>query len=425
MKLGLRTRLLGTVIGAILVFFIIMMVAVRTTLSNDLQHLATSQVAAGRDAFKAVMGNRGLQTTFVLQQAAGQRPLLSALKSGDASALKDIATSIAQPNAFDFVTIVDARGNVVSRANGPAGGKGGPMLIDALKGNTGNGWVRFDQAQMREEHAGNGATGSALALQSAVPIYDGPKVIGAIEGGTLFSGQNKFISDTASYTGGQVAILTGSDITSSSMQSDGGVSFIAKGVKNAAAPLQGNKFIGSDVENNVEYFAQIDPITGTDSKVIGASWFGIPLAQLSIIQQHATNTILLYGVLGLVLAIGVAVFVVNRVSHDIIESSDQVRESAKALDVLVVGSEVSNDHVIQTKRKLETVEQLIERVVPVSANGEGARLRSLAKETTGDLIVIDTLAGELNDRMRGAVDRVAELNSVVERLNKLVNGSNN
>ena len=101
----------------------------------------------------------------------------------------------------------------------------------------------------------------------------------------------------------------------------------------------------------------------------------------------------------------------------------QSRLFAKALDVLVVGTEVSNDHVVQTREKLETVEQLLERLLPSGANGEGAKLRTLAKEATGDVIVIDTLATELNDRMRGAVDRVAELNDVVERLNRLVNGS--
>ena len=51
------------------------------------------------------------------------------------------------------------------------------------------------------------------------------------------------------------------------------------------------------------------------------------------------------------------------------------------------------------------------------------RLASLNAEIQSDVVVIDTLAREMSDRMRDAETRVADLNDVASGLRKLVTGS--
>lgn len=428
MNLGLRARLLSTVIGAILVFFIIMMAAVRTTLSHDLQNLATSQVSAGADAFAASINSRADQTRAVLSQAAAQQNLIAAVSRHDSAAVKEIVQGLEQPNGLSWITVSDPSGKVIARANGlDSGSARQPMVASALRNRIVAGIITLDTQFLSDEFLTDDAAPlkSAVAIAAAVPIGRDGRVVGVVYGGNVLGGVSRLVDGVAKFTGGSVQVLLGDRVAASTLTKPDGSRALDVAVPNAAPVRQKQKYVGTDISGGTRYFAQITPLMDYRGRAIGGLWYGIPLAQMSIIQTHATSSILLYGLLGLLVAIAIAVFVVNRVSGAIVQSSQRVSTSARALDVLVVGSEVSNDHVMQTREKLETVEELLERLGPTLVNGDGTRLRTLAKEATGDIIVIDTLTTELNQRMRGAVDRVAELNDVVERLNRLVNGSRN
>ena len=429
MNLGLRTRLIGTVVGAILLFFIIVMVTVRATLSHDLNNLATSQVTAGADAFSASIASRIDATRSVLTQAAAQQNIIDGVAKHDAPALKEIVQGLAQPNGYSWVTIVDKNGKVIARANGlDAGAVNAPMVQSALKSSIVGGVTVLDAATLRDEYMAQDAAPltSAPAIAAAAPISKDGKLIGAIYGGTMIAGESKIVDGVSKFTGGTAAVLMGDKFAASSIERKDGSRMMNTPVSNASGVVNGQKpYTGLDVENGTNYFAQIAPLKDTAGATIGALWFGIPIDQINAIQNHATNSVIVWALLGLLVAIAAAVFLADRVSRSIEERSRQVTESAKALGVLVVGSEVSNDHVVQTRAKLETVEELINRVVPSSVNGDGTKLRTLASEATSDLIVIDTLATEINDRMRDAVTRVAELNDVASGLNRLVHGSAN
>ena len=120
----------------------------------------------------------------------------------------------------------------------------------------------------------------------------------------------------------------------------------------------------------------------------------------------------------------IGVFLAERISSRIAQRSHQVTQSAKELGVLVIGTEVSGDHVVQTRRKLEDMEQLLARIVPLELYGteDARRLHALTSDAHGDVIVIDTLASELNERMQKALRSVAQLNEVADGLNALVDG---
>jgi hypothetical protein len=122
--------------------------------------------------------------------------------------------------------------------------------------------------------------------------------------------------------------------------------------------------------------------------------------------------------------------------------SRQVRESAKELSLVIVGSEVSGDHVAQTREAIERQGDLLMQAAtetwepshPSTSSGHAvAASRGISEkllaasalnaEILGDIVVIDTLAAEMAARTHQAVARVGELNEVAAGLDELVNGS--
>ncbi|MDQ2680553.1 MAG: hypothetical protein M3Y21_05965, partial [Candidatus Eremiobacteraeota bacterium] len=127
------------------------------------------------------------------------------------------------------------------------------------------------------------------------------------------------------------------------------------------------------------------------------------------------------------IALALAVPVVERVSRAIAARSAQVSSAAKELGVAIVGSEVAGDHVAQTKEAVEKSGRIVDDIAATAPDSviaaKAKELQSLNGELQGDMIVIDTLSQEMSNRMKQAVDRVAELNEVAGGLNQLVTGS--
>lgn len=427
MRLSLRTRLLGVVVGSILLFFVILVIAVRASLSSDLRALADRQVSGGNSAFAASIASRQEQLRNILGQAAVDPRIGTAIESHKSQSAKEAVQGLQQPNGLTWLTILDAHGNVVARANGiDSGHVDSPLVRAALKGTNSAGIVKLDANALAGELLAEDAAPlkEAAGVAAAVPIVRGGKLIGALYGGNLFGTNSKLVSGVSKSTGGIAQVLLADRVASTSLSGPDGNPQVDVKVPDASTVLTGQPYSGMETLGGVLYYAQISPFKDAQGKVIGGLWYGIPASQIAAVQSHATNSILLYGLLGVLIAVAIAAVIVQRTSSAIIEQSEQVSSSAKALDVIVVGTEVSNDHIMQTRDKLQTVEQLMERVVPVTG-ADAAELHKLAKEATSDIVVIDTLAAELNDRMRGAVDRVAELNDVATRLARLVHGSRN
>ncbi|HTX60372.1 MAG TPA: hypothetical protein VMH02_11960, partial [Verrucomicrobiae bacterium] len=79
---------------------------------------------------------------------------------------------------------------------------------------------------------------------------------------------------------------------------------------------------------------------------------------------------------------------------------------------------------VQTREKLERIEELADRISSDRPSpGDIGHLRKLTTEVVGDVIVIDTLTGELSTRLRDAATRVEELSEVARALDALVAGA--
>ncbi len=264
-----------------------------------------------------------------------------------------------------------------------------------------------------------------IALFAAAPISDrNERTIGAFYGGVLLNHFYDLVDEASSALGGSSAILENDAIVSSTIAQPDGTRTVDRQVPAAAGVLKtGTPYVGVDTQGGTRYLVRIDPIGDDRQHVIGARWYGTPLANLTAIINHTTATLILWGALAAIVALIFGVLVVQVLSNTLARRSQQVRAAAKELGVVIVGSEVSGDHVAMTRAAVERSGELIDQL---SAQGSASttlvELKSVNDELRGDIIVIDTLSQEMSGRMQQAANRVAELNDVAAALTRLVTG---
>lgn len=439
MRMSLRVRLLGTIIGAIVLFFVISVVAARLVLQRDLVDLGKTQVTNGGGAFGGYWDSRKDQIRLLVAQDALSDALRRAVQSGNVAALQDQLSNVARTSGLSFLTVVDANGNVVARANGPERGslKNNALIQRALTGETvstaalldpsflqGEGLAPQAQSDIKDasgkvvEHVDKG-----LAIVSAAPISDAnERTIGAIYGGILMNHYYDLVDQATRALGGASALLDGDAIVASTIQQPDGTRAVDVVVPEAASVVKsGQAYTGSDTQGGVVYLVHVDPVADDQNNVIGARWYGIPMSRIDDIINHTTLTLILWGFIAMIIALAVAIPIVQAVSNNLTQRSHQVRDAAKELGVIVVGAEVSGDQVTATKAAVEKSGNVIAQISGGDLSKVG-ELKSLNDELQSDMIVIDTLSQEMANRMKQAVDRVAELNDVAGGLNQLVTG---
>jgi hypothetical protein len=439
MKASLRTQLLGTIVGAIVVFFLISLIAARLVLQRDLGALGIREVANGGGAFAGYWDSRKDQIRLLVAQDALSDALRRAVQSNDAGALQDQLSNIARTSGLSFLTVVDGNGNVIARANGPQRGslRDNALVKRALTGETistatlldpsflaGEGLAAQAQSQIK------GADGKVvenidkgLALFSASPISDqNERTIGAIYGGVLMNHYYDLVDEATRALGGSSALLEGDAIVASTISRPDGTRAVDIAVPSATNVVKsGPPFTGNDREGGTAYLVRIDPIVDDQNNIIGARWYGIPVSRINDIINHMTLTLLLWAILAAIIALAIGVPIVGTLVTTLAKRSHQVRDAAKELSVTIVGAEVSGDHVAATKAAVERSASIITQIAAGDLSKVGD-LKTLNEELQSDITVIDTLSQEMTARMKQAVDRVEELNDVAGGLNQLVTG---
>jgi predicted aconitase with swiveling domain len=440
--MSLRVRLLGTIIGAILLFFIISVVAARVTLTRDLMDLGKSQVSSGSSAFSGYWDSRKDQIRLLIAQDAVSDALRKNLQSANSKALQDQLSNIARTSGLSFLTIVDSKGSVVARGNGGDGGSlaGDKYVQRALTGETVSSAVIMPPKELAGEglapqvesdiKAPDGKTAehirSGLAIVAAAPMSDAnERTLGVIYGGVLMNHFYDLVDESTKALGGQTAVLDGDAIIASTINEPDGTRVIDAQVPaySSQKVAGGTAFVGSDTQGGTEYLARLSPIVDDQNTVIGALWYGMPMSQITGIINHMTSTFVLWGLLAMVVALLLAIPLVQRLSSAIGKRSEQVSAAAKELGVTIVGGEVSGDHVAATKAAVERAGKLIGELGAAQSSPKIQELQAVNSELEGDIIVIDTLSQEMSSRLQQAVERVAELNDVAAGLDQLVHGA--
>jgi hypothetical protein len=423
-------------------------IAARNTMATDLNRLATQQVASGSTGFAGYWDAKRDSVKLLVTQSA----INEAVRRGTATRAKNLEatlTGIARQGGLSFLTVVDVHGNVVARANGgPAGAKlASSFVARALSGETVSTAATLPhdelvpeqlEPQIESTTAGREGLTDGLGIVSATPISDAnERTIGAVYGGIVMDHYYDVVDQAAHALGGKAAVIFHGELISSSISRQDGTRLIDDGASPNVIDVK-QTFYGIDSEGGVEYLTRVEPILDDRNQVIAARWFGVPLETFTAVQQHTLLSLMLWGLVGILIGLAIAVPVVQRIARSLAARSRQVRASAQELSVVIVGSEVSGDHVAQTRAAVERQGELLMKAAtgseePPHSNGAVATQHATAEkilaasvlnaEILGDVIVIDTLAAEMASRTQQAVARVGELNEVAAGLDELVSGS--
>jgi hypothetical protein len=447
MKLGLRAQLVAMLLGAIVISSGIGAIAARQTMATDLNKLAGQQVTSGATGFGGYWDHKRDAVKLLITQVAINEAVVRATSTRNAHALETTLTGIARQGGLSFLTVVDARGHVIARANGgPPGAKLSSPLVDrALTGETVNTAARLPHGELEPEQlvaqvesttAGREGLHEGLGLIAATPISDAnERTTGAVYGGVVLDHSYDVVDQAARALGGKAAVIFGGELISSSISRRDGTRLVDEAPSALVRTLK-TPFTGVDREGGIDYLVRVEPILDDQNTVVATRWFGVPLARFTDVQRHTIVSLALWGLVGVAIALAFTLPLVERLARALIARSRQVRNSAKELSIVIVGSEVSGDHVAQTRAAIEKQGELLMQAASVpDGTGEGAvatargvsetilAASALNAEILGDVVVIDMLAQEMAERTQQAVTRVGELNDVAAALDALVNGS--
>ncbi len=429
MKFSLRTRLLSAIVGAVVLIFVCSLIAARSVLAHDLLSLGRSEVTNEARAFAGYVASRRDQIQLLVAQEAASDAVRAAVQSHNGAQLAANLSDTVANSGLSFLTAVDLQGRVLARVHAPGGGSlaNDPLVQRALNGETFGTLARLSPRFLQSEGLALqvGSQHDGLAIVAATPISDAQeRTIGVLYGGVLLNHSYDLVDEATRAIGGASALIEDGTIVSSSIVTPDGTRYVDAQIPAAAAVIRtGRSYVGSDTEGGVTYLARIDPVKTDRNRVIGALWYGIPMVRITSILSHTTWTLVLWGLLAVILVLALAVPIVQALSKTLVQTSRRVRETAKELSVTVVGSEVSGDHVTATRHAVERSGELIAQIAASGdASASIAELQKLNAALHGDVTVIETLTQEMSNRMRDAVDRVAELNEVATTLNELVTG---
>lgn len=395
--------------------FVLLLAGVNFGLRGDVAGLAQQSVDAGSNALSGAIDARTEQVRSAILQGSAETSLAAALKSGNRAALASAASDIAVSTNLSFVVVTDTKGNVLAGSRAASGSLAkDPVILDAAGGAVAGGAQILDGPTL---HAlGVTAAAPALAIAMASPVNVGGSAVGVLYGGSVVDSTTKFVDDVSRFTGGATGIALNATFVATSLSAKDGTKEI--GTPIAHGDLSDRKpYSAPETLDGVAYYSKTAPLVSYDGSVIGATWFGVPYAQFAAIVNNTLRQIVVWGVIGLLIALVAGTFVAARIGRAISRRSEEVNESAKRLRVLVVGGEVSGDHVSRTRETLEEIVALAQKAA------DAAQLQSLAGQAVNDVVVIDTLTSELSTRMRDAAVSVERLSAVAQELEALVAGA--
>ncbi len=336
MKLGLRTKLIGTMVCAILISAVIGAVAARQTMAVDLNRLATQQVTSGSTGFAGYWDAKRDAVRLLVTQAAIEDTVRHAAATHDAH-VESTLNGIAREGGLSFLTVVDAHGRVIARSNGgPAGAVlPSPFIPRALAGETVSTTAALSHDELAPEQlvpqiesttSGREGLTEGLGIVAASPISDvNERTIGAVYGGIVIDHYYDVVDMAAQALGGKAAIVFEGELVSSSITRADGTRF----VDDAASPAvraTTRTYYGVDNEGGVAYLARVEPILDDQMHVVALRWFGVPLALFTGIQKNTLISLAVWGLVGLALGLGLALAVIERIARQL---SKRSRASAR------------------------------------------------------------------------------------------------
>ncbi|MCL2689743.1 MAG: methyl-accepting chemotaxis protein [Chitinispirillia bacterium] len=212
----------------------------------------------------------------------------------DRKNLLAVTADMAKSANLDFVTIVDAAGNVLTRTHEPE--------------NFGDNIKKEDNIRAalsgRQYTTVEGGTVVKMSLRSATPIFKDGKVVGAASVGFRFD-RPDFVDQAKEVTQAEVTIFLGDERFSTTIFNEKGERNIGTKAPQdvSAAVLAGNDYYGKiRVAGNI-MFTYYSPIRNAENKVIGMLCSSIDITS---IEKKRNSMIILMVIIVIVLSCGAA-----------------------------------------------------------------------------------------------------------------------
>ncbi|KAF0231555.1 MAG: methyl-accepting chemotaxis [Desulfovibrionaceae bacterium] len=217
-----------------------------------------------------------LAETFLI---ASDLAIAQAIEKGDSAFLKKHAKTILEKTGIDFLTITDAKGNVVARGHSDQTGDSALGQLAIKKGLQGQESVGLEEGTVVK-----------LSVRGGAPVKLDGKIVGAVSVGENL-GTHQFVDQIKRDMGVECTIFNGDTRMSTSIVSDGkrAVGTKMTNPKVVEAVLQkGSVFNARNSILNVEYDTYYWPLTMADGKIGGMLFIGkdrksIEATQLGIV----------------------------------------------------------------------------------------------------------------------------------------------
>ena len=278
MKLGGGTALLVVLVTVLCVGAAVMIFT--GFLENDARQKAELAV----DGLENILTSKKDETRAVTLFLARYGSIAGDVVSGDTAALIEKLTPMWKETDLDFVTVLDARGNVLARLHEPD--KKGDSLAN--------------QANVRGALAGQVTTvvepGTQIPLsaRTGVPVKDASgKVVGVVSAGLSFS-REAFVDQVKKLFNAEVTIFAGDTRLMTTIIQDGKRVVGTKlDPAVAAKVLGGQRFEGRADILGIPYVTAYHPLPGPDGKPVGIYFSGIPMNVLEETRNSVVRTVAL------------------------------------------------------------------------------------------------------------------------------------
>ncbi len=288
MKLGGGTALL-----AMLLVFVTTGAAV-AIFSNYLERDAREKAAAAVNGLENILEAKRDETRMVSLFLARYGDIVEDVKAGNSFELLVKLTPMWKESDLDFVTVLDAKGNVIIRLHEP------DKRGDSLAGQRNvQGALRGEVSTFIEP-----GTQIPLSVRTGVPLKDASgTVVGVLSAGLAFS-REAFVDQAKHMFGAEITIFAGDVRLMTTIKQNGER---ATGTKLdpaiAARVLAGQRYYGEATILGDPYVTAYEPIEGPDGKPVGIYFAGIPMAAVNAARWSVVRTISLLA--GALLLLGV------------------------------------------------------------------------------------------------------------------------
>jgi len=391
-NLGTRLMVFSILIVAIPIA-ILGVVALHCTAST-MEDMAQKNLDSTIEAARAVVDGRIRELTKVVGIYRDDEVFVKYLVDKNKDELRKLITDLKNEVEADFVVVFDKDGRVLVRSNNNLSGDRElyDLVLKALSGNKVEGFEIIDEETMEKEglehlqleviptqnmaNIDRDIGRKGLALVSVKPIEDkNGNIIGVLLAADVLNKDYALVDKIEKITGGNaVTIFLDGLRVSTNVQKDGdrAIGTVVSQEVYDTVINRGDIYRGRAFVVNKWYLTTYEPIRNSDGKIIGMLFVGVPEEQFVAHTSNIRNQIMGVGVLGLLVAVGLARVNSRKITKpitELVEVADKIgkgdytaRVTIKSSDEIGLLAESINRMAEAIQKNTEELKELVDKL---------------------------------------------------------------